>query len=125
MEGLKDIKDVVEVQEHSLLLLLSIIFVVLLLLSLGIYLFKNRRRRRKKASPKEIALAKLRNLDYGNAKEVVYDFEAYAEPFITQKNEADFKTIINEFGVYKYKKEVPSLESKLQTKIEQFIKELK
>jgi len=125
MEGLKDIKDVVEVQEPSLWILLSLIFLTLLLLSLGVYLLKNRRRRRKKATPKEIALTKLKNLDYNNAKEVVYGFEEYGTLFINEKNKENFNNIIKEFGVYKYRKEVPSLEGKLQTKIEQFIKELK
>ena len=125
MEGLKDIKEVVEVQEHSLLLLLSLILGTLLLLSVAVYLFKNRRRRRKKATPKEVALAKLKALDYTNAKEVVYGFEEHGTLFLTEKNKAQFNSIVKEFDIYKYRRDVPELANKLKNRINTFIKELK
>jgi len=125
MEGLRDIKEVVEVQEHSLAMLLGLVAVALLLLALGVYLFKNRRRRRKKLTAKELALEKLRNLDYNNAKEVVYTFEAEAEKFLSEKNQEAFNEITKELGIYKYKKEVPTLEPKVAEKIKTFIKGLR
>ncbi len=125
MEGLRDIKDVVEVQEHSLAMLITLIVVVLLLLGVALYLFKNRRRRRKKPTAKEIALEKLQNLDYGNPKEVVYTFEADGELFVNDKNQEDFEKIKKELEIYKYKRDVPPLDEGVKAEIEQFIKGLR
>ena len=125
MEGLRDIKDVVEVQEHSLAMLITLIVIVLLLLGVALYLFKNRRRRRKKPTAKEIALEKLQNLDYGNPKEVVYTFEADGELFVNDKNQEDFEKIKKELEIYKYKRDVPPLDEGVKAEIEQFIKGLR
>jgi len=125
MKGLRDIKDVVEVQEHSLAMLIAIIVVVLFFLGVALYLFKNRRRRRKKPTAKEIALQKLQNLDYGNPKEVVYTFEADGELFVNEKNQEDFEKIKKELEIYKYKRDVPQLDEGVKAEIEQFIKGLR
>ena len=125
MEGLRDIKDVVEVQEHSLAMLIALIVAVLFFLAVALYLFKNRRRRRKKPTPKEIALQKLQNLDYGNPKEVVYTFEADGELFVNEKNQEDFEKIKKELEIYKYKRDVPPLDEGVKKVIEQFIKGLR
>ena len=125
MEGLRDIKDVVEVQEHSLAMLIAIIVVVLFFLGVALYLFKNRRRRRKKPTAKEIALQKLQNLDYGNPKEVVYTFEADGELFVNEKNQEDFEKIKKELEIYKYKRDIPPLDEGVKKAIEQFIKGLR
>ena len=125
MEGLRDIKDVVEVQEHSLAMLLALIAVALLLLSVALYFFKNRRRRRKKPTVKEVALEKLKSLDYNNTKEVVYTFEAEVEHFVNEKNRSNFEKIKKALEIYKYKKEVPTLDKGVKKEIEQFIKGLR
>ena len=125
MEGLRDIKEVVEVQEHSLAMLIALIVVVFLLLGVVLYLFKNRRRRRKKPTAKEIALQKLQNLDYGNPKEVVYTFEADGELFVNEKNQEDFNKIKKELEIYKYRRDVPPLDEVVKKEIEQFIKGLR
>ncbi len=125
MEGLRDIKDVVEVQEHSLAMLIALIVAVLFFLGVALYLFKNRRRRRKKPTAKEIALQKLQNLDYGNPKEVVYTFEADGELFVNEKNQEDFNKIKKELEIYKYRRDVPPLDEVVKKEIEQFIKGLR
>ena len=125
MEGLRDIKDVVEVQEHSLAMLIALIATVLFFLGVALYLFKNRRRRRKKPTAKEIALQKLQNLDYGNPKEVVYTFEADGELFVNEKNQEDFNKIKKELEIYKYRRDVPPLDEVVKKEIEQFIKGLR
>ncbi len=125
MEGLRDIKDVVEVQEHSLAMLIALIATVLFFLGVALYLFKNRRRRRKKPTAKEIALQKLQNLDYSNPKEVVYTFEAEGELFVNEKNQEDFNKIKKELEIYKYKRDVPPLDEVAKKEIEQFIKGLR
>ena len=125
MEGLRDIKDIVEVQEHSLAMLIALIVAVLFFLGVILYLFKNRRRRRKKPTAKEIALQKLQNIDYSNPKDVVYTFEAEGELFVNEKNQEDFENIKKELEIYKYKRDVPSLDEGVKKEIEQFIKGLR
>lgn len=125
MNELKDIKEIVEVQEYSLWWLLGTVGLVLSLFMFGLYLFTKRRKRRRKPSEKELALSTLRRLDYSNTKEVVYTFEDKASKFLNEKNQAKFENIVKELGVYKYKKEIPSLEKKVEDAIRAFIKELR
>ena len=125
MEELKDIKDIVEVHEYSFIMLTATIITALCLLALALYLFKNRRKRRKKPTKKQMALTKLRNLDYQNTKEVVYTFEAESQLFLNVKNQETYKHLQKELAIYKYKKEIPPLDEKIKEKIETFIKGLK
>ena len=121
MEELKDIKDIVEVQEYSLLMLIGLVIIALLLLSLAVYFFKNRRRRRKKPSGKELALEKLKNIDYKNTKETVYTFEEQIRDFLDEKNQEEFDAIHKELEVYKYKREIPALDTNIEKRIKTFI----
>lgn len=125
MEGLRDIKDIVEINEHSFALFIATLLFALLLLFLGLYLFKNRRRRRKKPTPRALAKEALEQLNFDNTKEVVYDFLEYGVLFITEKNEEAFKKIEDALAPYKYKKEVPALEEQLKKDIKSFIKGVK
>jgi len=125
MNELKDIKDIVEVQEHSFILLISLIVLTLLLLTLLLYFLKNRHRRRKKPTTKQIALERLQNLNYSDTKEVVYLFEALGERFLNEKNQMEFYRIKEKLKIYKYKKDIPPLEHDTADKIKAFIKELK
>ncbi len=125
MEELKDIKDIVEVHEYSFFILMGLIVFIIILLSLAIYFFKNRRRRRKKVTPKEIALNKLKNIDFLDTKSVVYTFEEQGRLFLSEKNQEEFDSITKELTVYKYKKDIPPLDSNVQKRIKAFIGELK
>ena len=125
MEELKDIKDIVEVHEHSFIIFLGIIIIALCLLGIALYLFKNRRKRRKQPTEKESALIKLKNLDYSNTKEVVYTFEEQSLVLLNEKNREVFHQIKKGLEIYKYKKEIPPLDEKIKKQIETFIKGLK
>ena len=125
MEGLHDIKEIVEVQEHSLMILSGWVLFALAIMMMAFYLFKNRRKRRKKATPKELALQKLRAIDYNNPKEVVYTFQEQAKLFLEDKNRQEFDAIMTALEVYKYKKDVPTLADEIKAKIEAFIRGLK
>ena len=125
MKELKDIKDIVEVQEHSFMILMGLILLTLLLLAIALYFFKNRRRRRKKLTTKQVALERLQTLNYGDTKEVVYLFEEQSELFINEKNQVEFESIKEELEIYKYKKNIPLLDSEIEERIKAFIKELK
>jgi len=125
MQELRDIKDIVEVGDNSLMILLGLIFLGIAILSAAFYFYKNRRRRRKKPTRKELALEKLRNIDYGDPKDAVYTFEEKARYFLDEKNQKQYNNIIKEFEIYKYKKEVPALSQSIKKMIQDFIKELK
>jgi len=125
VEELKDIKDIVEVHEHSFIIFLGIIIIALCLLGIALYLFKNRRKRRKQPTEKESALIKLKNLDYSNTKEVVYTFEEQSLVLLNEKNREVFHQIKKGLEIYKYKKEIPPLDEKIKEQIETFIKGLK
>jgi len=125
VEELKDIKDIVEVHEHSFIIFLGIIIIALCLLGIALYLFKNRRKRRKQPTEKESALIELKNLDYSNTKEVVYTFEEQSLVLLNEKNREVFHQIKKGLEIYKYKKEIPPLDEKIKEQIETFIKGLK
>ena len=125
MEELKDIKDIVEVHEHSLLIVGGLTVFILILLSLAVYFFKNRRRRRKKITLKEIALDKLKNIDFLDTKSVVYTFEEQGRLFLNEKNQEEFDSIIKELTVYKYRKNIPNLDPTVEKRIKKFIGEVK
>ena len=125
MEQLRDIKDIVEVHEHSLETLIGITVLSLLILGVLFYLYKNRRKRRKRLTPKEIALNSLKSIDYNNPKEVAYRFTTDGSLFINENNQKEYRDIEKELLVYKYKKDVPQLDKGLENRIKEFIKELK
>jgi len=125
MEELKDIKDIVEVHEHSLLIVGGLTVFILILLSLAVYFFRNRRRRRKKITLKEIALNKLKNIDFLDTKSVVYTFEEQGRLFLNEKSQEEFDSIIKELTVYKYRKNIPNLDPVVEKRIKKFIGEVK
>jgi hypothetical protein len=125
MEKLKDIKDIVEVHEYSLFILMGLTIFLIILLALLLYFFKNRRKRGKKITPKQRALEKLNHIDFRDTKSVVYTFEEEGRGFLNEKNQKEFDSIIKELTIYKYKKEIPPLESSVEKRIKSFIGELK
>ena len=125
MEQLRDIKDIVEVHEHSLETLLGIVVLSLLVVLILVYLYKNRRKRRKRLTPKEVALASLKSIDYANPKEVAYRFTTNGFLWLNEENRNEYRDIEKELLPHKYKKDVPQLNKGLEKRIKKFIKELK
>lgn len=123
MEGLRDIKDIVEVHDHSLLILLSTIMITVLLLLLAFYLLRRRRRKRRhRPTPIELAKEALQQLDYDDAKSAAYTFGEHAEHFITEDNHALHQRIMEALMPYKYKKEVPPLDNETAKAMKDYIK---
>jgi hypothetical protein len=125
MENLKDIKDIVAVPEYSVFILIGVIIFGVILLSLVIYFFKNRRKRRRKPTAKEIALQKLHKIEYSDTKKLVYTFEENAILFIDEKSQEDFNFLKKKLEIYKYKKDIPELDSVVEREIKAFIKGLR
>lgn len=121
MEGLRDIKDIVEVHESSLQLFILTIIALLLAIALAIYLYKNRRIRKRKATPKEIAKQNLKNIDFSNTKNAIYSFCEDGRYFIDDKNRDLFQSIEQEVEKYKYKRDIPNLDEGIKEDMKKFI----
>lgn len=125
MQGLKDIKGLVEVPDYSLWILLSIVIFVIFFIILIIYLYKNKRRRKKKLTFEQIARKNLKEIDFSNTKNTVYTFSENFQYFINEENKEAFKKLQKELEAYKYKKDIDELPSKLEENIKELIKEIK
>lgn len=124
LEKLRDIKDIVQVTDYSFIYLIALCIVILLIILLAVYKYMQPKKR-KKPTQKELALIKLKNINFENQKEVAYDFYFYAVYFLNDKNENRYKELVERLEPFKYKKDVPPLEAILQTEIKEFIKDLK
>jgi len=125
MKELRDIKEIVEVSDSSLLLFVLTVIVAVLLISILVYfLTAKRRKRRAKPTPEALAKAALRKIDYTNAKEAAYCFSENAYRFVTDENRELYQKIDKALMPYKYKKEVPALDTPTAADIKQFISEM-
>lgn len=125
MDKLRDIKDIVEVEEYSLLLLITLILLAIFLIVFAIYLYKNRRIKTKRLSKKQIAKEKLKNIDFNDTKNIAYTFSEYFVYFVNDKNKDEFENIEKQLENYKYKKEVESLPQDIKHKIQGLIRGVK
>jgi len=124
MQGLKDIKPLMTVPDHSLLMLISLIAGVLVL-ALGIYfrLKKPARKRRRRLSKREQAAENLKALDFSDTKEAVYDFSENMHVLTDESDNEAFHKLLEKLEVYKYKKEVPPLSESDKQEMIKMIKE--
>ena len=128
MQQLRDIKGIVEISDNSFLYLFGIsVVIVLLFIAFLLYfrLRKKRIRRKFKKSASELAKERIENIDYNDPKNVAYTFIEDVGKFIDQKKREEFKDIVKELEPYKYKKEVPSMDDILKSRIKDFIKEIR
>jgi signal recognition particle subunit SEC65 len=128
LEKLREIKGIVEVHESSLenlIVLIALLLLGVLVLGGVFYFYKNRRRRRKRPTPKEVALERLRNINYQDTKEVAYTFSTDGYLWIDEQSEEEFRDIEKELIAYKYKKEIPELTDELKAGVKKFIEEIK
>ena len=122
---LKDIKGVVAVPDNSLYIFIAIVASILLLLGFILYKYLTRMKRSKRATPKELALQRLKNLDFADTKEVVYSFSVDGYRFVNESNKDEFEAIEQALEPYKYKKETQALPKELVERIKAFIKGIK
>lgn len=125
MQGLKDIKPLVAVPDHSLLLLLSIMIALfIMIVALIVWFKKPKRRRRKKLTTKEQAIHNLKAIDFVDTKKSVYDFSENMYPLLGEQNRERFEKLLEKLELYKYKKEVPSLSTEDKKAMKEMIKEV-
>ena len=126
LKGLKDIKDIVEVNTFNPLWILLALFLLLALILLAIYLKrKYRKKRRFKLTPKELAKKEIDSINWQDPKSVAYTFSEDVAMFVNEDNKKEYEDILKELREYKYKKEVPSMSSELKSRIKKFIKGIK
>ena len=125
MQGLKDIKPLVEVPDNSLLILM-LIMIALLILTIGAYIWykRPRRRRRKKPTPRELAQGKLKGLDFTDTKKAVYDFSEAMHLLIPDEKKTALDALLKKLEIYKYKKSIPALSDEDKNSMQAMIKEL-
>ena len=122
---LKDIKPIVDVVDYSFYYLLSLIVFISIVIIFTLYKYFTRIKKTKQPRKRELALERLKTIDFTNTKEVVYTFSIDGYIFINEKNKQEFETIEKELETYKYKKDVKRLSNNLQDKVKKFIKALK
>jgi len=126
LKGLKDIKDIVEVNTFNPLWLLLALFIFFIIVALFFYLKKRKRKKRRfKLSPKEIAKNKIESINWDDAKEIAYTFTQEVPLFIDESNKKEYKEILKELEEFKYKREVPKMSTELKSRIKRFIKGIK
>ena len=125
MEGLKDIKDIVEIHEYSFWLFLSLILAGLLLSLALYYLYKNKRKRKKRINKRELALTRLKEINFDDTKSAVYTFTVDGNLFVDENNLDKFKKIEQCLERYKYQKDTPKIEETEIEMMKEFIKALK
>lgn len=120
MEKLRDIKDIVGVSDYSMYYLIGYIILAILIFWVIIYLL-SRQKKSKKLTKKEKALQELKNIDYKNSKDIAYKFTLNIPFFIDEKNEIEIEELLENLKIYKYKKDIPTMDKELKQRIKKMI----
>ncbi len=122
---LKDIKSVVAVPDSSFYIFVAIVATLLALLGYLLYRYFTRVRRTKRATPKELALKRLKEIDFNNTKELAYRLSVDGYLFVNKDNADEFSAIERALEPYKYKKETQKPPQELIERVKKFIKGVK
>ncbi len=120
MEKLRDIKDIVEVSDYSIYYLFGYITLAILIFCVIIYLL-SRQKKRKKLTKKEMALQELKNIDYENSKDIAYKFTLNIPYFIDEKNKKEIEELLESLKMYKYKKDILTMDKELKQRVKKMI----
>lgn len=125
MEQLRDIKSLVDIPFPTLWFIIGGLVVVCLLF-LGAYLWYRFHQRTKAHSVRTKALIVLKQMDFSDAKEAAYCFthNGYLVLGENALHVKHFEAIVHDLEAYKFKKEVPSLDEAIITRMQAFIKEV-
>jgi len=124
LSKLKDIKPLVEIDDHSLWLFLAMILAFFIAVALIWYLIKKpKRRKRRRLSQKELAIKALKEIDFSNTKEAVYSFSTNIQKLLPKERLDEYRDFLRDIELYKYKKDVPKLNEDDLAKIKEIIKE--
>lgn len=122
-EELKDIKGLVEIPDVSFIIFVFVVGLVVTIISVLLYLFF-KGKLKKKATKKQIMLKELKALKYDDAKNSAYVFTKNCHIFLDDKNSKRYHDICDKLEVYKYKKDIPSMDKDTKQEMIEFISEL-
>ncbi|OQX59899.1 MAG: hypothetical protein B5M52_01930 [Helicobacteraceae bacterium 4484_230] len=124
MEGLRDIKGIVEVTDYSFYYLLMTIGIVVVILALSAIWAYRRKSVYKKPQKCKEALRQLKKIDFRDTKQSVYDFTRLAHYAAPERLKAQLDAILKDLEQYKFKKEVSRIDKAVQKRIKTFIREV-
>lgn len=113
MQGLKDIKGLMSIEDYSWIFALIVLFIVAFLIFI---LIKKFLARKKSQTPLQIAKERLKDLHVKSSKEVAYTLSEVLGVIDETK---EFEEFVNSLEKYKYKKEVAPLSEEEKMKIAQ------
>ena len=126
MQGLKDIKPLLDVPDITIYYFFVFIVVCFILLTLIAYILNKKYfnyKRKLSLSKKTIAIKRLKDLNFDDTKECVYEFTLLSYFVINSKETQQLQRyILKELEVYKYREKVPKLSFEIEEKMKLFIK---
>lgn len=123
MEGLKDIKPIVEVPDVSLWVLIGIAVALMVALVVALY-FAWRYLNTPKNPLRDEAIRRLDLLDFRDTKQVVYEFTLLSHYAVTPELSKEHRALLAELERYKYQKNVQMLDRDLRQRMRNFIREV-
>jgi len=125
LNKLRDIKTITPIELFNPIWIVVAIVVVIVILLALYFLTKRPKRKRFKLTPKELAMQRVQNIDYSDAKSVAYIFSKDLAHFIDESNSKQYLQLEKELEPYKYKKDIPKLDKDLENRVKEFIKGIK
>lgn len=120
MEGLRDIRGLVEIPSYNGYILWAIFTILLSIIAL--YLIAKFRKKQVYSyeipSQKELAFKALKELNFSDTKEIVYTF---TQNFAYFDDSDEVREFVKSLEIYKYKKDTPNLKSSDREYIKNFI----
>ena len=126
LDKLRDIKDIIAVEDYSLYILIAIIFFTIFLIIVVTYFLK-KERIKPRLSQKELAYKRIKQLDLVNndVKTIVYTISIDGKLFLDENNKKLYENIQKRTIEYKYKKDINKLDKSTIDLIKQFINSIK
>jgi flagellar biosynthesis/type III secretory pathway M-ring protein FliF/YscJ len=120
---LHDIKPLVEVSDNSFFIFMLLVIVALLLLMGVGYLLVHFLRHRKRDSSRKDAYAKLKQINFSDAKAAAYGITKYGRTFAqdSPRTKETYDNLVSRLAPYKYKKEVDAIDAETKSYYEIYV----
>ena len=125
MEGLRDIKGLVLVDDSSFYYFLAVVITMLLLTAIGIYLAYKHLSKKGPLTHQGIAQKALKDFEFDGSKKSIYTFTHLAQYAVNEQQNAALQELLEQLAPYKYHQEEIALEAPLFDAVEKMIKELR
>ncbi|MDD3344099.1 MAG: hypothetical protein PHR87_11040 [Sulfurospirillaceae bacterium] len=121
MEGLRDIKALVRIEDYSLYIFSFMIVCVIVLAVIAFLYFLKRLRKASINAVRKEAWNYLCHVDFKEAKMAAYGISQRAHLFVTEENRAHFEALMCALEAYKYKPIVPSFSERDKALLTEFL----